>query len=115
MPRQCISVIALKQLREKHPRWKGGKTVTSKGYVRLTAGPNRFRYEHRVLAESLWRETHGTSLPEGFEVHHLDFCRSHNCPANLLILGPGLHEAAHVSGWRRDALGRYTQDDEVPF
>lgn len=92
---------------ERHPKWRGGKTITKKGYVRLTAGPDRGKYEHRVIAEKLWLETYGTPLPKGFEVHHMDFVRSHNWHLNLLILGPGLHEKTHCDSWPRKENGKF--------
>lgn len=110
-----LGVIAAQQIGPKHPRWKGGKRLEN-GYVRFTAGPLRGKFEHRVVAAAAWQETHGMGLPEGYEVHHLDFRRDHNCRSNLLILGPGLHRPAHQGGWRRDYRGRYAKDeDEVPF
>ena len=100
-----------------HPRWKGGTHRSKFGYVRLTAGPNRGQYEHRVVASAAWEQTHGKPLPEEYQVHHMDFCRWNNGRSNLLILGPGLHVAAHVDGWRRDTEGRFSgaDCDEVPF
>ena len=67
-----------------HPKWRGGKSRNVDGYVRLTAGENRGKYEHRVVME----KSLGRSLSEfpGLEVHHLDFDRSHNCPGNLMLL-----------------------------
>lgn len=116
MPRFPIGELALLLSGEQHPRWKGGKHRSKHGYVRLTAGPNRGKYEHRVIASSAWERTHGKALPVGYQVHHMDFCRWHNCLENLLILGPGLHVAGHVDGWRRDKEGRFSgADNEVPF
>lgn len=102
---------------EEHPRWRGGRYFP-KGYVRITAGPHRGKYEHRVIASQAWEETHGHPLPRSHEVHHLDFVRAHNCRQNLLILGPGLHRALHQDGWSRSERGTYCRREEleeVPF
>lgn len=70
-----------------HPRWKHGRVLTAKGYVRITAGSDRNRYEHRVILERLL----GRPLRLNEEVHHIDFKRSHNCPDNLLLLDEVFH------------------------
>jgi len=100
-----------------HPKWKGGAHRSKPGYVRVTAGPDRGKYLHRLVASKAWEQTHGVPLPDDYQVHHLDFCRWHNCLQNLLILGPGLHVASHVDGWRRNKGGRFAgaNDNEVPF
>lgn len=78
-----------------HPRWRGGRYVTEKGYVRITAEPNRHKYEHVAITEELL----GGPIPVGFdgqvefrwEVHHMDGCRHHNCRSNLLLIDARLH------------------------
>ncbi|SRR5712692_6152286 len=65
-----------------HPRWKGGKYTRPDGYVEITAGPDRGKYEHRAVVEKLL----GGPLPEGYEVGHNDFRRGHNCPSNLILM-----------------------------
>jgi hypothetical protein len=100
---------------ERHGRWRGGKTVTSRGYIRLTAGSHRGMYEHRLVASKLWEARYGEPLPRGYEVHHIDFDPAHNCPANLLILGPGLHIRAHLDGWRRNGAGQFAKKEEPPW
>lgn len=117
MARHFIGDLARMLKGPSHPRWKGGAHRSKPGYVRVTAGPNRGQYEHRVVASKAWERTHGVPLPKNYQVHHLDFCRWHNCLENLLILGPGLHVAGHVDGWKRNKGGQFAkpQDDEVPF
>jgi hypothetical protein len=77
---------------ENNPKWRGGRTVTKDGYVRYTAGDFRNRYEHRVIMEFVI----GCPIPRGFEVHHIDRDRSHNCPENLMLLAAPIHEALHA-------------------
>ena len=89
-----------------HPQWKGGKTVTADGYVRITAGLDRHKYEHRKISEGIW----GGELPSNVEVHHMDGRRGHNCvgdwktghPGNLLLIEEALHQRRKNSRTRRD-------------
>lgn len=76
---------------ELHPRWRGGRTINADGYVRIKAGAHRDKLEHRVVMEQIL----GRSLKEfpGLEVHHLDFNRRHNCPANLMLLDEAINKA----------------------
>ena len=63
-----------------NPRWKGGRTVTKDGYVRITSGVLRGRYEHRVV----W-ELHFGEIPADMDVHHEDEDRLHNDIENLRL------------------------------
>jgi len=47
---------------ESHPRWKGGKSKTKKGYIQINAGPDRNKFEHRVVIRTLLREMKAISL-----------------------------------------------------
>lgn len=76
-----------------NPAWKGGRTLTKKGYVRITAGVHRHKLEHRVVIETLPGPLAlNRPLREGEEVHHIDFKRDHNCPENLLLLDEAIHD-----------------------
>lgn len=72
---------------------KSGAHLNGQGYIRISAGPWRGEYLHRVIASLLWRQTHGVPLPSNLQVHHIDGIRTHCCPENLLILDRHLHEA----------------------
>jgi HNH endonuclease len=61
-----------------HPRWKGGKTTDRDGYVVITAGINRGKFEHRVI----WEQKHG-KIPRGFDVHHVNEIRNDNRDENF--------------------------------
>jgi hypothetical protein len=100
-----------------NPRWRGGKQITAKGYVRLTAGPDRHAYEHRVVIRDLLREWNFWGLdeiPAGFTVHHIDFRESHNSPSNLLLLDEAIHNAFADDYRLRFADGRFTPEPEMP-
>ena len=96
-----------------NPRWKGGKQITAKGYVRITAGEDRFKFEHRVISEKIL----GGPLPEGMEVHHMDGRKDHNCvgnwetghPGNLLLIDARLHRWR----WRGEVASREKRNQEV--
>lgn len=72
-------------------------TLTSKGYLRHTAGPIRGRYVHRETLAVLCRvwcyyPLAADGLPAGFTVEHLDHRRAHNCHTNLILLQKEIHD-----------------------
>ena len=90
-----------------------GRTITAKGYVRITAGPHRHMMEHRrVTAESIEEFCPpplklllaADGLPVGVHVHHSDWKRQHNCGQNLQLLQDVIHE--HISHERTAARRR---------
>lgn len=64
-----------------HPRWNGGRTIKTSGYVLINVGPCKNRYEHTVVAENALRKR----LPKGAIVHHVDGNRANNNEPNLVI------------------------------
>lgn len=87
--------------REKHPRWKGGKHLSSNGYVQIVVpldspylpmADERGRvYEHRlVLAKHL-----GRCLEPDEEVHHLNGDKHDNRLSNLQLFSKGEHSREH--------------------
>lgn len=63
------------------PVWKGGRTVTTRGYVKSATGSSGGRSEHLVVAERAL----GHPLPGGVEVHHFNEDKGDNSPSNLVI------------------------------
>lgn len=68
--------------------WKGGRTVTSHGYVLVRVGKGHhladvrgYAYEHRIVAE----KKIGRRLRPGEEVHHINGVRSDNRPENVKV------------------------------
>ncbi len=90
-----------------------GVCVTAKGYLRITRrGPHRDKLVHRVVMAGLCRQfcyypLNGGGLPEGMEVHHQDFDKTHNCPSNLLLLDPALHSEMDMAARARKWGFRY--------
>ena len=83
------------------------------GYVRYffsTAGKCG-HYEHILVARIAWGPR--VPWPVGVEVHHLDGARTHNCRANLLILGGALHHAFTCEHARRFSRGRQRKARQV--
>ncbi len=66
--------ISLAQRGEKHPNWKGGKTKDGQGYVQISAGPDKGKKEHRLLAE----EFLGRELDLAENIHHVNGVRDDN-------------------------------------
>ncbi len=100
-----------------HPNWRGGKTRGEKGHARLSAGPDRGQYEHRVIVRELLREWNcygWKEIPPGFQVHHLDFKEAHNCTSNLLLLDHRIHQAFIKDYRYRLASGWFAPQSEAP-
>jgi hypothetical protein len=66
---------------EKHSRWKGGVNVNSDGYLRISAGPLRGVYVHRLVLEAKL----GRKLEAEEEVHHINGDRLDCRPDNLEV------------------------------
>jgi len=83
------------QRASKNLNWKGGRTVTSKGYVLVKmpghplADCRGYVYEHRLVAERMI----GRSLLPGEQVHHRDGNKANNDPTNLEVMTSWSHHA----------------------
>jgi hypothetical protein len=78
---------------ERHPGWKGGKMLTTHGYV-LTKVFNRknhdkkgYMLEHRVIME----DKIGRPLNKWEQVNHLNGIRTDNRPENLELVQKNRH------------------------
>ena len=65
----------------------GSCRINEKGYPRINSGKHVDEYLHRAV----WEEVSGQKIPEGFQVHHMNFDKLCWCPSNLVAVGPGLH------------------------
>ena len=100
------------QAGERNHQWKGGKTVTSHGYV-LVKRPGHpdadcrgYVYEHRLVAAA----TLARPLLPGEHVHHLNGDRLDNRPENLAVLSQAEHGVAHR---KRDSGRRLPGEENV--
>lgn len=82
---------------EEHPNWKGGRTITSHGYV-LVKAPDHpdadtrgYIYEHRLVAE----QKLGRRLQSDEHVHHKNGDTQDNRPENLEVHHETEHRTKH--------------------
>lgn len=68
-------------------RGSGTTAKTTKGYLRITAGPCRNEYVHRIVAAAIM----GRELKSEEQVHHRNADKLDPRPGNLLILGERDH------------------------
>jgi hypothetical protein len=68
---------------EEGMRGAGTTTKTTKGYPRMTAGPLRNQYIHRIVAAALL----GRTLTRDEEVHHVNGDRRNCWFTNLWVIG----------------------------
>lgn len=80
----------------RNSNWRGGRTVTSHGYV-LVKDPDNpmahetgYVYEHRLVASQVL----GRELSADEVVHHVDGNKQHNMPANLVVEPSSAHHHA---------------------
>lgn len=82
---------------EENPNWKGGRTITSHGYVLLkrpdhpNADDRGYVYEHRLVAA----EKLGRPIRSDEHVHHKNGDKQDNRPENLEVLTIEEHRARH--------------------
>jgi hypothetical protein len=82
---------------EKSPRWKGGRYLSTHGYVLLST-PDGRQYEHILVAE----KAIGRALlyispghPDNEVVHHINGDKQNNGPNNLLVCTHRYHLELH--------------------
>ena len=65
------------------PRWKGGRTKRSGGYIGIydITSPTKYRFEHVMIAEKTLRK----KLPVEAAIHHVDSDKANNKRSNLVI------------------------------
>jgi hypothetical protein len=80
---------------DKHPNWKGGRYLTSRGYVMVRVGLNQYMSEHRLVMERML----GRPLTRREHVHHKNGHKTDNRPENLELLSDRDHAKLH---WHKD-------------
>lgn len=73
-----------------NPNWRGGRSITSHGYVLIRVGKHHhladvrgYAYEHRLVAE----QKLGRWLRPGELVHHQNDDKTDNRPENIVVVG----------------------------
>lgn len=100
---------------QKNPNWKGGKSVTSHGYVLVRVGKGHhladcrgYAYEHRLVAESKL----GRRLRKGEIPHHINGNRRDNRPSNIEVCKSIAH---HLNKHRKSQLNNRLADEANPM
>lgn len=84
-------------------RFKGGVSISQKGYLVFKAGPLRHKYVHRIVAEAFL----GRALTKDEEVHHRDGNRRNPHWENLIVYGSKDH------GWVSSKQAWFMRNQEV--
>lgn len=77
------------------PKFKGGISIDSKGYLTIKAGPLRDKRVHVLVAEAML----GRALKEDEDVDHKDGNKLNPHPSNLIVRSKATH--GHLSNKRR--------------
>lgn len=64
-------------------------SIGTQGYFRATTG------DRHLLHRRVWEDAHGT-IPEGYDVHHVDHNKTNNDIANLRLLTKAEHTRLHA-------------------
>ncbi len=83
---------------ENNPNWKGGRTITSHGYVAVNV-EGKYLYEHRIVMEKKL----GRKLVKGEIVHHKNGIKIDNWPENLRLCK---NNAYHYLNHRKNISNR---------
>lgn len=92
---------------DEFPSYKGGRTRLYGGYVWEYCPGHRLQNawgwvaQHRLVAEDKLRRPlrQSTDPKIGEHVHHIDGCRTNNCPTNLEVLTKSQHHSYESKKW----------------
>jgi hypothetical protein len=73
-----------------HPKWKGGRSITADGYVRVYVAPYTYEAEHRIVANA--------QGDPSVIVHHKNHDKQDNRPENLVCMTRSTHAIEHQLG-----------------
>ncbi len=86
-----------------HHRWRNGRYVDERGYVRLHVPGGGYVREHRLVMSQVL----GRPLLPHEVVHHIDGNKQNNSPENLELCGSQAeHLEQHPGDWRRPKVPR---------
>ena len=84
------------------PRFRTGTYQDDEGYIRISAGPQRNKRVHQLIAEAKL----GRKLKKDEVVHHVDGNKLNLDPANIQVLGQRDHNAVSAKQyWMLKKLG----------
>lgn len=96
---------------ENAPKWSGGRSLTSKGYVSVYSPDHPRAHNNRVLEHILiMEESLGRSLLEGENVHHKNGDRADNRAENLelwVTMQPTGQRPEDLVQYAREIIARY--------
>ena len=89
--------MSIGQIGDKNVSWKGGRKISSRGYVLILdrehplVEENGYILEHRMIAAEKW----GIEAVRGMVVHHKDGNKQNNAIENLELMSNGDHGRHH--------------------
>ena len=79
------------QTGSKNSNWKGGRYKKKEGYIIVSTGANKGRYEHQIVAEAIL----GRPLFPGEVIHHINGNRADNSPENIKVFASHSEHMKH--------------------
>ena len=96
-------ILSNQKVGNKNPNWKGGKYISSGGYIYIKIGESKFNrseyiFEHRLVMEKKL----GRKLRKNEIVHHINEIKTDNRIENLELTHPKEHNIKHHIGKKLD-------------